>query len=1085
MALIAVTPSWALGQSVAAPLTVRRPQDFLKVRDCLREAAPGAVRLEGWIGESVDNSIRNRVMPQDIDRIVTPFQERTEENAGHWRCEYWGKWFTSAVLAAAYTQEPQDLETVRTGAKAVLATASPDGYIGTYRDGKRLEAWDVWGRKYVLLGLLADHALSGNEESLKAAQRLADLLMQEAPAGQVKLVDLGLEVVGGLPPSSILEPFALLYQRTGDHRYLEYCQNIVADWSRPGKFSAQGPRLLEHVASGVAPARIGSRKAYEMMSCFEGLCELYRITGEEEYLQAVLAFARSIEATEIMVHGSGSNQELWSGGKRLQTGILEQPVETCVTVTWMKLCEQLLRLTGDPVWADAMEVTLYNALAGAMTPDGAWWAYFSPLLGQRVPSHYQHADMQLSCCVANGPRGLLLTPRWAVMGHEEGPVVNLYEQGDYRQSLNDGTVVTIHQETGYPQVGVVKLKISLDEPKRFVLRLRIPTWSAENHLVIEGEECPAQPGEYAQIDRLWSAGDEVKLTLDMRGRAIPAPSGAPEFAVMRGPVVLALDDRLVKPADLAVWLELDEDGELDMQPVDSPDGVRMTFGVPFQVRPTHYFHHHSLILPMCDYASAGNAWSGENLFRVWLPQPLFLRDAYPTATWRLTCPDIKGDTCPVIPSDTSVKAGSLPLDVVDSASLQVVGMWQVAVRAKHAGRSVEATIRVPPPEPVRVADERMHKLELWEDKPGWARPKIPGLVDGACSARFLLDADSLVVRAGSDKDSTIYQRGVDYEADEEWGTIGRISAGRIGPNQPVYLEYQFAKRRLDSVVITPSGDMKLRTGDPHVSMPVPPNISRGEKRVANIWLPENITQLERIHLFPIEETSYPSQLVQEAPVAENLLPETLSKLRSGASLRILAWGDSVTEGYLGEDQWQKQFAKRLQDLFPQAEIELVTVGWGAHNSDDFLRAPAGHSRNFAETVLSQKPDLVVSEFINDTPLDTELVSENYLYVLKEFQKIGAEWIIVTPHYSIFTNPPQERDIDEDPREYVKMVRGFGRQHGVAVADAAARYGRLWRQGIPYTTLMVNAANHPDKRGMKIFADSLMALFSAEGSEPIN
>ena len=47
-----------------------------------------------------------------------------------------------------------------------------------------------------------------------------------------------------------------------------------------------------------------------------------------------------------------------------------------------------------------------------------------------------------------------------------------------------------------------------------------------------------------------------------------------------------------------------------------------------------------------------------------------------------------------------------------------------------------------------------------------------------------------------------------------------------------------------------------------------------------------------------------------------------------------------------------------------------------------------------------------------------------------------------------------------------------------LADASLRWGRLWRQGIPYSTLMLNAINHPDVRGMRLFVDSLMELFPA-------
>jgi hypothetical protein len=71
---------------------------------------------------------------------------------------------------------------------------------------------------------------------------------------------------------------------------------------------------------------------------------------------------------------------------------------------------------------------------------------------------------------------------------------------------------------------------------------------------------------------------------------------------------------------------------------------------------------------------------------------------------------------------------------------------------------------------------------------------------------------------------------------------------------------------------------------------------------------------------------------------------------------------------------------------------------------------------------------------------------------------------------------REREIDEDPRPYVAGLRAFGSKHGVALADASLRYGRLWRQGIPYTSLLLNSINHPDARGMKLFADALMELF---------
>src|ERR1035441_4512719 len=56
------------------------------------------------------------------------------------------------------------------------------------------------------------------------------------------------------------------------------------------------------------------------------------------------------------------------------------------------------------------------------------------------------------------------------------------------------------------------------------------------------------------LDDWKKAKDNVTLELDLRGRIIRAPSGAPQQAVMRGPIVLAFDNRLTRAEDTTVWL---------------------------------------------------------------------------------------------------------------------------------------------------------------------------------------------------------------------------------------------------------------------------------------------------------------------------------------------------------------------------------------------------------------------------------------------------------------------------------------------------------------------------------------------------
>jgi DUF1680 family protein len=594
------------------------------IADALAPPNPADVHLGGYVGAKIDLCMEKRVMAQDIDRLVRPFAEKTEIGDGDWRSEYWGKWFTSAALAYAYEPTPAHRAVIDKAVSALIATRDADGYIGSRNAAHRLQGWDIWGRKYVLLGLIFAYDVTGDPATLAAAAKHADTLLNEVGPGKANIAELGYASWKGLPTSSILEPTVLLYRRTGDKRYLDFARYIVGQWSVPNRLSPNGMRLIEDATRDLPVAEYNAAKAYEMTSCFEGLCELYRVTGDPAYLKAVENYGQNIVRNELFVVGSGSSREIWFGGKALQTHPNPDPMETCVTATWMKYCYQLLRLTGDSRYADQMELSLYNALLGALKPDGTWWGYYIPMQGVKGPSHIQHADVGLSCCVASGPRALMLTPQWAVMRGGDGPVVNLYNPGSATVGLVSGNRVKIEQETGYPQTGGVRLTVHADHSETFALSLRIPAWSEKTTLTVNGKpyDTKLTPGTYAAIRRRWGKSDIVELTLDLRGRVSPDPGGSDQVAVTRGPIVLAYDHRLPAPVETtALRFAAEPGGALALAHAEPPAGadVWMTYHAPVTgadgVRGT---------LTLCDYASAGNTWNRDSAFKVWLNQPLDL-----------------------------------------------------------------------------------------------------------------------------------------------------------------------------------------------------------------------------------------------------------------------------------------------------------------------------------------------------------------------------------------------------------------------------------------------------------------------------
>ncbi len=591
-----------------------------KIADHLHQAT--SIKLEGFIKEILDASYQHRILAQNVDRLVAPFRNRTETSC--WQSEFWGKWFTSAALAYRYRPEPELKNVLDNAVTKLLATQTPNGYIGNYVDSSELENWDIWGRKYCMLGLLAYYDITGNIASLQAAGKEADYLISELADKKVMIIKKGNH--RGMAATSVLEPIVLLYSRTGDKRYLLFAQEIVRQWETP-----EGPKLISKSTVDVAKrfpkpknwwGWQQGQKAYEMMSCYEGLLEFYRITGKSEYKEAVENTWKNIHDKEINIVGSGASVECWFGGKNLQTISIKHYQETCVTATWIKLSQQLLKLTGEAKYADAIEQTYYNALLGATKPDGSDWAKYSTLAGQRLLGGEQ-CGMGLNCCVASGPRALFSLPYTIVMTGQKGVSVNFFVQGKYNLKTPLGQQMELYQQTDYPVTGKVEMNISILKNEVLSIDIRIPAWSEISKLYVNGKAIDSvKSGEYAMISREWKTGDKISLELDMRGRIVRMGNLPENIAVVRGPMVLARDNRISDAnVDDCVTPLPDKDGFINLEPVSNiHEGIWMQFKAPFSFQSHKETGDEPGTLQLCDFASAGNTFNLKSWFRVWLPQ---------------------------------------------------------------------------------------------------------------------------------------------------------------------------------------------------------------------------------------------------------------------------------------------------------------------------------------------------------------------------------------------------------------------------------------------------------------------------------
>ena len=576
-----------------------------------------SVSLTGYIGQRIDDCIKYRVKTQNVNEIVSPFLKQDEVRE-MWGSEFWGKWVQGAMSSYRYNHDAQLFDMIKTSAEGMKVAQLSNGYIGNYDEQHQLKGWDVWGRKYTTLGLLKWYQLSGDKSSLDAAKKLIDYTMSQVGPGKHHIYECG--YYKGMPPASILEPVMLLYKATLEPRYLEFAQFIVSDCEQEG-----GPQLLAKADVPVWnrfpiqnekewwSAKNG-QKAYEMMSCYVGLLELYKVVKDERYLEIVKTVTRHIMDEEINICGSGAANECWYGGKERQTRPAYHSMETCVTFTWMQLNERLLQITNDPIYADNIETTIYNALMASMKADGSQIAKYTPLEGFRVEGERQ-CGLNINCCNANGPRAFAMIPRFAYMTRGVDSIdVNFYAPSEAQIQLDKQTV-HLQMVTDYPVSDRIEITVNTEKEATFMLSLRIPAWSEANEVAVNGEKISGvHSGSYCRLNRTWKNGDKVTLKLDLRTRIHHLNHMQ---ALTRGPITLARDTRFKDGWIDECCVIPQKDGYVELTPITAPTGMWMAFKITAMAG-TDTEIYKPIDIHFCDFASAGNQWTRKESYKVWL-----------------------------------------------------------------------------------------------------------------------------------------------------------------------------------------------------------------------------------------------------------------------------------------------------------------------------------------------------------------------------------------------------------------------------------------------------------------------------------
>ena len=450
--------------------------------------------LDGAVKFVLENQLKNRELWQKFAEV---FSTRDDTEFGRWRGEYFGKQMRGAVIVYEYLQDEELYEIMTETVKALLKNQDELGRFSTYHVEKEFHGWDVWCRKYVLVGMLYYMQICKSDELksqiLTACKRHLDYIISKVGDGEGKMpITQTSQWWGGVNSCTILEPTVEMYKQTKDEKYIDFAKYIISTGG------CSDCNLIElALKDEIAPYQYPVTKAYEMMSFYEGLVAYYEVTGEKTYLDATVKFMDAVRKTDITVIGSsGCTHELFDNSAVMQTEPHENIMqETCVTVTWMRVLRRLYLLTKNAKYIDEFEISGYNALYGSLNvelneqfnmEDGKYWQAmafdsYSPLYmnvrGRGIGGFNKFINGgYYGCCTAIGACGVGIMPFTAVMQGKGEVYLNYYFNGETTVSDINGKPARLIIESDYPSCGKVKVKVESADEVDLTVNIRKPSW---------------------------------------------------------------------------------------------------------------------------------------------------------------------------------------------------------------------------------------------------------------------------------------------------------------------------------------------------------------------------------------------------------------------------------------------------------------------------------------------------------------------------------------------------------------------------------------------------------------------------------
>lgn len=505
----------------------------------------GAVKADGWLHQQL--VLQKDGLTGHLDEYYpSVVGARNAWLGGDGDAWERGPYWIDGLLPLAYILDDKDLkDKAQVWVEAILGSQTEDGYFGPSVDRgpepglQRNNSHDWWPKMVALKIIKQYYMATGDERVIPFMDKYFRYQLAHLPDTPLDNWTFWGAQRGG----DNLEIVYWLYNITGE-KYLLDLGEIIHRQSTP---------WTDIFLDGSMLYTQNSMHCVNLGQGFKEPVVYWQQSGQQKQLDAVRNAERIIRKTIGLPTG------LWAGDELLNYGDPVRGSELCTAVEMMFSLEEIIRITGDPHWADWLERVAYNALPTQADDNYMSRQYFqqtnqiecSRNTDRNFSTPHDDTDQVFGilngypCCTTNMHQGWpKFTQNLWLATEDSGLGAFVYAPSRVTAKVAGGIEVTVTEDTFYPFDENVSFSFDFTDRKVksafFPMKFRIPEWCEGACLAVNGVtvDAPCCAGRLVTLRRTWSEGDVVTLVLPMK---IECGRWYDNSAVIeRGPLVYAL-----------------------------------------------------------------------------------------------------------------------------------------------------------------------------------------------------------------------------------------------------------------------------------------------------------------------------------------------------------------------------------------------------------------------------------------------------------------------------------------------------------------------------------------------------------------